>query len=166
MMRARCVVGVLLVHTLAGCAVAEGGSAPASAPEPLVEEVAPEAPLPVPPPAEPEVPLQERWSAPFAVRSSGELTPRVERPAAVHLRPEAPAPQAEKPVEVAKAEEKPAEKPAAPTPAQTHRVERGDTLFGIARRYGVKADEIRAANRMESDVVKIGQTLVIPPSGR
>ncbi len=57
----------------------------------------------------------------------------------------------------------PARPPAAPA-RRTHRVVRGDTLFGIARKYGVRAADIRAANRMESDDVKLGQTLVIPPA--
>lgn len=45
---------------------------------------------------------------------------------------------------------------------RTHTVERGETLFGLARRYGVPADSIRRANRLETDQVRIGQTLVIP----
>lgn len=45
---------------------------------------------------------------------------------------------------------------------RTHTVTRGDTLFGIARRYGVSADALRAANRLSDDVVRLGQTLVIP----
>lgn len=53
------------------------------------------------------------------------------------------------------------------TPARgrrTHTVTRGETLFGLARRYGVSADSIRRANDMETDQVRIGQTLVIPPA--
>ena len=59
-----------------------------------------------------------------------------------------------------------AEAVAAPAPAvRTHLVVKGDTLFGIARRYGVSPQAIREANRMESDNVKLGQTLVIPAGG-
>lgn len=57
-------------------------------------------------------------------------------------------------------------RPAA-TPARgrrTHTVARGETLFGLARRYGVSAESIRRANDMETDQVRIGQTLVIPPA--
>jgi LysM repeat protein len=43
-------------------------------------------------------------------------------------------------------------------------VARGETLFGIARRYGVPAARIREANGMSGDQVNAGQTLVIPPA--
>lgn len=42
-----------------------------------------------------------------------------------------------------------------------HRVRKGDTLFGIARRYGVSADDLRTWNRMRSNAVRVGQALVI-----
>ena len=64
--------------------------------------------------------------------------------------------------------EEDAEAPSAPTedavvsPVRRHTVTTGDTLFGLARRYGVSADAIREANRMSDDVVRLGQTLVIP----
>jgi LysM repeat protein len=45
---------------------------------------------------------------------------------------------------------------------RTHTVSRGDTLFGIARRYGVSVTALRSANRITDDVVRLGQTLVIP----
>lgn len=48
--------------------------------------------------------------------------------------------------------------------ARTHEVQAGETLFGIARRYGVTVDAIREANRMESDQVRTGQRLAIPAS--
>ncbi len=63
--------------------------------------------------------------------------------------------------------------PAAPvetTPAtvaaggtQTHLVRRGDTLGGIAKRYGVTISALRAANGLgERDVIKAGSRLTIP----
>ena len=42
----------------------------------------------------------------------------------------------------------------------------GDTLSGIARRSGVSADAIRRANNLDSDVVRLGQTLMIPAGGK
>jgi LysM repeat protein len=44
----------------------------------------------------------------------------------------------------------------------THRVVSGETLWGISRRYGVAAADIRKANHMTDDKVRIGQLLVIP----
>jgi membrane-bound lytic murein transglycosylase D len=53
--------------------------------------------------------------------------------------------------------------PAARTPQRrTHTVASGETLWSISRRYGVSPEQIRTANRMSSDLVRIGQTLVIP----
>lgn len=54
-------------------------------------------------------------------------------------------------------------RPAAPGARRTHVVKTGDTLFGLARRYGVSAAGIRSANGMSDDNVRLGQTLVIPP---
>jgi LysM repeat protein len=58
----------------------------------------------------------------------------------------------------------PSRPPAAASDARTHEVQAGETLFGIARRYGVTVDAIREANRMESDQVRTGQRLAIPES--
>jgi LysM repeat protein len=48
--------------------------------------------------------------------------------------------------------------------SRTHTVAAGETLFGIARRYGVTVEAIRRANEMETDQVRAGQRLVIPPA--
>lgn len=57
-----------------------------------------------------------------------------------------------------------AKNPAAPTKslARKHVVVRGDTLTDIARKYGVSARAIKAANNLKSDNVLLGQTLKIP----
>jgi LysM repeat protein len=59
--------------------------------------------------------------------------------------------------------------PAAPAAAAaaastSHTVVRGDTLGGIARRYGVSGTAIKQANGMTSDTVVLGKKLVIPGS--
>ncbi len=43
-----------------------------------------------------------------------------------------------------------------------HVVKAGDTLFGIARTYGIPLDTLRAANRISGDDIRVGQVLVIP----
>ncbi|HSB53965.1 MAG TPA: LysM peptidoglycan-binding domain-containing protein, partial [Gemmatimonadales bacterium] len=50
-----------------------------------------------------------------------------------------------------------------PTGPRTHVVRRGETLSGIATRYGVAVSAIRSANKMDNDsVLKAGSRLVIP----
>jgi len=67
------------------------------------------------------------------------------------------------PVRPADPPARPAARPAAPpTGRRTHTVAQGETLFGIARRYGVTVDAIRAANDLEGDGLRVGQRLVIP----
>ncbi len=43
-----------------------------------------------------------------------------------------------------------------------HVIARGDTLSEIAKRYNVSAAAIRAANKLSSDRIRVGQTLSIP----
>jgi membrane-bound lytic murein transglycosylase D len=50
----------------------------------------------------------------------------------------------------------------APT-ARVHRVQRGQTLSGIAARYGCTTDQLRRGNKLKSGVVRTGQLLRIPP---
>jgi membrane-bound lytic murein transglycosylase D len=47
--------------------------------------------------------------------------------------------------------------------ARVHRVKRGQTLSGIAARYGCTIDQIRRGNGLKSRTVKTGQLLRIPP---
>lgn len=51
-----------------------------------------------------------------------------------------------------------------PTEAQavTHRVQPGETLSAIARRYGISLDALRLANHIPGDFLRAGELLVIP----
>ncbi|WP_367873999.1 LysM peptidoglycan-binding domain-containing protein [Luteolibacter sp. Populi] len=55
--------------------------------------------------------------------------------------------------------------PAAASPAGSHIVVKGDTLGGIARKYGTTSAAIKQANGMTSDTVVLGKTLAIPGGG-
>ena len=45
----------------------------------------------------------------------------------------------------------------------TYKVEKGDTLYSISRKYQITVAELRAANNLsENDVIKVGQKLRIP----
>jgi N-acetylmuramoyl-L-alanine amidase len=43
-----------------------------------------------------------------------------------------------------------------------HTIERGDTLSGIAVRYGTSTQRIREVNGLRNDTIRVGQTIVIP----
>lgn len=44
----------------------------------------------------------------------------------------------------------------------TYTVVKGDTLWGISRKYGVTVDAIKSKNQLRYDTLRIGQKLVIP----
>lgn len=50
----------------------------------------------------------------------------------------------------------------APVKQVRHVIARGDTLSEIAERYNVSPAEIRAANKLSNDRIRVGQTLSIP----
>jgi LysM repeat protein len=49
-----------------------------------------------------------------------------------------------------------------PQSSQSYRVESGDTLEGICRRYGLKINELKSLNHLETDQIQVGQVLKIP----
>lgn len=62
---------------------------------------------------------------------------------------------------------KPAARPAAkPKPkvvsSRSHTVSKGETLYGLARKYGSTVAKIKSANGLSSDMIRIGQRLKIP----
>lgn len=52
--------------------------------------------------------------------------------------------------------------PAPPSPGGTHTVQRGDTLFSIARRHGTTVASLRATNGLRSNTIYVGQRLTLP----
>ena len=47
---------------------------------------------------------------------------------------------------------------------QSIAVRAGDTLFSLARRYGVDLNELRTANGLQDDLIRVGQSLILPPA--
>lgn len=47
----------------------------------------------------------------------------------------------------------------------THRVKRGDTLIGLAKRYRVRVRDIQRANALQGSIIKAGRKYFIPRSG-
>ncbi len=67
-------------------------------------------------------------------------------------------------------EQQAVETPAAPAQATPvrgtkHTVQPKETLFGIARQYGVSVESIRRANNLSDNNLKVGQILIIPQAG-
>ncbi|MEM6601577.1 MAG: LysM peptidoglycan-binding domain-containing protein, partial [Verrucomicrobiota bacterium] len=69
-----------------------------------------------------------------------------------------PAPMAEKKIEPVKE----ITRSAAVIQGVEYIVRKGDTLSGIASRYGVKVTEIQQANQLDSSMIRIGQKLMLP----
>ena len=100
---------------------------------------------------------------PAASYSGGNESYEPIRPASTAM--SAPASSPVNRTEVARTEASRAIAPASTGAASSYVVTSGDSLLGIARRHGVRASDLRAANRLTDDNVKIGQTLVIPAGG-
>jgi LysM repeat protein len=44
----------------------------------------------------------------------------------------------------------------------THKVKSGENLYKISKKYGITVQELKNANGIKSDDIKIGQSLTIP----
>lgn len=49
-----------------------------------------------------------------------------------------------------------------PTKGKTYMVEKGDSLYSIAQKFNTTVDNLKALNNLATDVLSIGQVLVIP----
>ena len=91
---------------------------------------------------------------------------RAERQIALNKVIETVADQTSKAVNtIAKQTEPKAAKPSVSIPAGAyykHKVEKGETLSAIARAYKVSVSDIKEANHLKSNIIRIGQTLHIP----
>lgn len=182
----------VLLAALAGCASGEAmvASAPAA---PAPEVAAPADTVPAAPPVEPDAPLEERWAAPFAVQSVGQLAARDPRPAVVRLETAdsaaKPARPDTVPLDAVRVDTASAGAPTAPrrgadstrtatrpsrpatggaAPAgrggrRSHEVKPGETFYAVARKYDVTPAALRAANPgVDPEALRSGTTLWIP----
>jgi len=78
--------------------------------------------------------------------------------AASKPQPQAPSPKPQAQASVTK-------KPAQAEKQHLHEVRRGETLFSIAKKYGMTPDELRRQNHMsKNDSIQLGQKLIVGPS--
>lgn len=57
---------------------------------------------------------------------------------------------------------KPKPKPKPKPRYKIHKVVKGDTLYGLGRKYGVSVSSIQKANGISGSIIRIGQSLKIP----
>jgi len=111
--------------------------------------------------AEPAKPTEPAKAAEPAKSAEPAPTAAAQTPAATPPASPAPASPAAEVVETVVAEV--AATPAAPGPAKTYTVARGDNLLRIAKKFGITTKELMAANGMkDADRVDAGRVLTIP----
>jgi LysM repeat protein len=93
-----------------------------------------------------------------------QLSKDMSKPAAKPVEPAAP-----KPESAAHKPEPAVQKPAAPAKvekdakARMHAVQKGETIYGISRKYGIPADQLMKMNKLNpNDPIKPGQQLMLP----
>ncbi len=96
------------------------------------------------------------------------LTVSVSTPPRIPSRPATQTVQAKPKPKPAATAAKPAAKPVAKKPApkkpaaSQHMVKKGDTLYGIARRYNTTVANIQRANKISGSIIHPGKSLTIP----
>jgi LysM repeat protein len=97
-------------------------------------------------------------------KKSDQIARETVKPAAAVKPPEPPpAPKAEAAAQKPDPAKTSAPAAKADPKAKAHVVQKGDTLYGISRKYGVPADQLMKANKLgPKDPIKPGQQLVIP----
>ncbi len=101
----------------------------------------------------PDTPSEKKKKTPRTVVAKKEPTPPPQIPVVRPPEPR-PAPVVVKP--------KPKPKPIPKPVTVRHTVKRGDTLTGLARKYGSSVSKIQRANNLRGTVIRLGQTLTIP----
>jgi len=48
---------------------------------------------------------------------------------------------------------------------QTYIVQKGDTLYGISRQFGVSVNDIKLQNNLVNNTITVGSSLIIPTAG-
>ena len=69
------------------------------------------------------------------------------------------------PIQAAENDAVPAMVDSTPTETVVHRVQRGDTLFGLARKYRTTVERLKALNRLASSTLRVGARLVVSTPG-
>jgi len=114
--------------------------------------------------------------APGSVSTVSRSSSSYRRPTTTVVSDPAPRPAyTPKPTYTPKAKPKPAYTPPKPKPKPTpkpvkpkkpapirHLVKKGDTLYGLSRKYGTTVSAIQRANRMSGTTIVTGKTLLIP----
>lgn len=49
---------------------------------------------------------------------------------------------------------------------QSYQVRNGDTLSTIAQRYGIRTRDLKSINRLNGNMIRVGQTLMLPTTGQ
>jgi len=149
---------------------------PAASPiadEPLGDEPTPEPVAPVRKPAAPVAPAEpgRKETPPVAVRETAPVVKEVPKPAPI-VAPETPKAAPATPPPTATARPLPPTFPAAPAPAAIeplpatgiHVVQKSESLYGIARRYGLRPADLIAWNNLPANPsLRLGQSLRVAP---